>query len=890
MPDDRAEFRINLSAPGAKEELESAAKALGMFTREAKDADKEAERTKAGLTRFGQEFQRTSRWVEQAGNEQERFARMMTTVARAADASGLRDYNQALEYMDRHLGEVYRSGMKANEVMEALQRHASRRGEVGIAANIGGIRGWADEIRPLAAELERHPGRLSAAWGRAGMAVQVAVGNIIAATAQAAARATMDFAISGAQLAIQREALEENLRNILGSEQAMASAIARFKQAASEPGVSFDVASDKSLQLMQVGMNLEGAVRTVVEFGNAMAAAGKSEVDTAEGLQQFIQLLRKKKVTLEDLNPLMERSGYFAKALEKTYKSFGANTMDEFQKMDVAIGAFAERMVKFLGEEQRAADLTGNAVSNLRNAWSEAQAQFGAGLLGDKAKDEVNDLTEAVERLTPAFRNAGEAGNTALSWIARQAEGTMPYLERLIALAYGISESWRGIPFVGDLMGRGLDISIGKMAGLIRLMNRAGPTTPEMTNNTYGLAGPDGGGFGGLRADEARMAARNAAPVFGDDLPGISSPGGTGGGVKPIDAAKLKEAQDRKRIQNRAAYIAKVKAAEEASLSGVEMPGFEGMSTDQLRAERFRAEKIQEQDQGNTAGVWQVEQQQREAGIAKQRQELEVSQAMLQANLDQLELTQRESVARQRSATEQLAHLENIRQAKKALIEVEYELAALTTAPGMEAARGKQKTVDLAGVDIAYSADRQKILKAEQQGREEYLRGRVSHAKAEAELARVESGHGGALARTAAALQELAQFYRSTGDAVGYMRTQTELLQLQQRKGAGTIAEQILSAGPGAASISAMLKRQGVTASDLGEPGRGIWQQQATIDPSAFQSKHYRGDAPGRSDDAVAQSIADGIPGAVPSRIAALAELAAGKLLDQVIDGLGRAT
>lgn len=1014
MADDRASFMIDLGAPGAKEELEQAARALGMFTREATDADRQAERTREKLGQFGREFQRTSRWVSESTNEHERLARALTAMQHAANTSELREYSQALEYVDRHLGEVAHQAQTAESALEALQRHASRRGQTDIAASLGGIRQWMDEVPRLAAELEKPPSRLQQAWGRAAGAVQVAVGNVMAAMAQAAARAAADFALSGAQLAIQREALEANLKSILGSEAAMAAAIVKFHQAAGEPGVSFDVAASKSLQLLQVGDNVEAATRTIIEFGNAIASAGGDERDTAEALQQYIQLLRKKKVTLEDLNPLMERSGVFASALEKTYRDFGASGIDEFQKLDVAIGEFNEHFIGHLAEEERAANLTGNAVSNLRNAWNEAKEKFGEGLLGSKAAEEVDELTGSIERLTPAFGLAGEAARTFFAFLLRQLEGAITLVEAYLHL----------LPRMNPLTGMAVDRNGGR--GLwdlvVQSMFHPKKIRPEDVKPAQGLDGP--------RPDVPAPA--ETAPDFGTETP-------------EERAARLKQqAEERARAAKKAAdeRVRKEKERLNAELAAAELArkeaevkarqGATGISNDRVVAaatvaltdpnvegspgwcaryvwqsmekaqkglgQQFRgdagamARKMDEagkrvkdgslyagdilfwnrgadsedhigiylgdglvaentsdrsrgtrtqgakrrtplKEIGQPSAVYRVgggggvslaayddqiarikgqlagldgeaakakfaaeelERLQKAAEAAEkarleaQKQRLALAQDTTQAELDKMKVTFEEGQERRRSLTEQLGLLKDIHAAEQQLLDLRYEALALTATASEAEALAKQQEADQAQLDFKHGGERQSLIELDRKRTDEALQRQVAEAKARVDLAKVAGTSDDVTRATRGlteALREKERAAAAAGDQLEYMRVKAERLRLEQDRGKATIAEQILMAGPGSGAIAAMLRQQGITPHDL-----GMEQNPAMVNPgdfgSMFRKSGVRGDVV--SDDAVAQAIADGIPGAVPDRVKRIAELAATKVLDSVADGLGR--
>lgn len=360
------------------------------------------------LEQFGRVIQQSAHWIAEAKDEGERFARVMTLFGSAANQAGFKGLPSTLRYVSQNLADVAREGRTVEQMFEDLQRHASLRGHFDIAKNLGGLRQWVDELPRLQQELEKPPSRWKQAWIGAASAVQVAVGNVMAEMVQAGIQAAKAFMQSSIAIRIARENAEATFTTILGGTQQMERAMQRLQQASSAPGLTFDVLANKVVQLMQAGQSFDAAVLTAQEFGNALAFVGRGADDTADSLQQFVQMLSTGKVTMEDFRPLMERSPQFAKALDI---AFGTRNIEKIREMGLTMDEFARRFIQALQQTERAPDLTSNAITKLRGAWDQAKAEFGRGLLGDKAGKEVGSLADVIADLVPKFKAAGEAAN-----------------------------------------------------------------------------------------------------------------------------------------------------------------------------------------------------------------------------------------------------------------------------------------------------------------------------------------------------------------------------------------------------------------------------------------------------------------------------------------------
>ena len=208
---------------------------------------------------------------------------------------------------------------------------------------------------------------------------------------------------------IRMEGYRNGLIALEGSAEAADARLTSLRDIIQLPGVSYEGATEAAVRLRTVGIEAEFADRTITEFGNSLALVGSTDLSGA--LLGFQQIISRGRVSQEEINQIVERSGLFAKALQG---AFGSIQSEQIQaKLDAAgqsVHDFAELFISELEELDRVdPGSAANSIQNLQNSVFELRAG-----LGDVLLPTVVSVVQGVTSGVNAFNEMDDATKSAI--------------------------------------------------------------------------------------------------------------------------------------------------------------------------------------------------------------------------------------------------------------------------------------------------------------------------------------------------------------------------------------------------------------------------------------------------------------------------------------------
>lgn len=196
------------------------------------------------------------------------------------------------------------------------------------------------------------------------------------------------------------ESLENALKSQLGSAEAAKKELELLRQEALKPGLGFEQAVKGSVSLQAVGFSADFARKTLAEFGNALAIAGKGKAELDGVALALTQISAKGIVSAEEINQIAERLPQIRTLMKQ---AFGTASTEELQKLGITAQQFTEGIVKEMEKLPRA---TGGIKNSIENA-GDAVTQF-LGSIGREINTAFN-LTELSESLSKSLKGAADA-------------------------------------------------------------------------------------------------------------------------------------------------------------------------------------------------------------------------------------------------------------------------------------------------------------------------------------------------------------------------------------------------------------------------------------------------------------------------------------------------
>lgn len=199
------------------------------------------------------------------------------------------------------------------------------------------------------------------------------------------------------------EKLENGLTAIMGSSEGARKELTELRKVAENPGLALPNVVKASATLQSVGMSADGARKTILEFGNAVARASGTPETFSGVVLALSQISAVGKVTQEDLNQIKERLPEFARVMKE---EFGVVTAEAIRGLGIGSQEFIERSVQALARLERAKGGIANSFDNLKDTVQGALADIGRAISENLVLEKVfADIGSAVQGLANWFTN-----------------------------------------------------------------------------------------------------------------------------------------------------------------------------------------------------------------------------------------------------------------------------------------------------------------------------------------------------------------------------------------------------------------------------------------------------------------------------------------------------
>ena len=264
------------------------------------------------------------------------------------------------------------------------------------------------------------------------------VGQSLARVRDFGARQIVNFVQASSRL----EDITRAYTSILGSAEQAAEAVARLREAAEAPGLTFEVAARATQRFLSFGVALDEAIQLTSNFANAAAVQGTTLHELDLGLQQVAKSIGAAKIEQEDLTSISERFGQVAQNIRREYGRTGEDVTNAIGKANQTITQFFSTVSDLSKQATADSDAFSNAVSNLGNAFNLFSTTIGD-ILKPAAREVIelltnmlgwfNDLDPSVQKAIVVFG----ALVTALAAIGAAVAGAAAALGGL-ALVFGV--------------------------------------------------------------------------------------------------------------------------------------------------------------------------------------------------------------------------------------------------------------------------------------------------------------------------------------------------------------------------------------------------------------------------------------------------------------------
>ncbi|MCG3177508.1 MAG: hypothetical protein MOGMAGMI_02482 [Candidatus Omnitrophica bacterium] len=338
------------------------------------------------------------------------------------------------------------------EIVELRQVVYEVKGERNLIRALRGITKSGNEVEAELGRVGRQAGRTEralAAMGRTGVRE---LGNLVRSGKQAAkylaaagAASAALFVKSAVGIASQRDATRKGFTAMLKDEKEAMRVLERIRKVSLKPGVTRDAGESLALSLIAVRINADTAVDAIEQFGNALALAGRGEVELERVGVALSQIVSKGKISAEEINQLAESVPQIRDVMQRV---FGTADTEKLQKDLDAAGISAQQfiglLVKGFGELERANPNTlSNSLTNMKAAAKDLAGSFGAAFATPKGIASIQAVTAALEAAAPAFRTLGEEVASWLPGIANwiQKTFTAEAIDRFMASLSGFGAS-----------------------------------------------------------------------------------------------------------------------------------------------------------------------------------------------------------------------------------------------------------------------------------------------------------------------------------------------------------------------------------------------------------------------------------------------------------------
>ena len=346
--------------------------------------------------------------VDDQGSKQiNSIVRMLQTLQKsvAATAKSFAAIDKSTESLNRSLGKTTSSTQKFEDRLDRLQKQFNDTKRATDQAE-GSMLDYSEALSRVAAGLAR---------------VRDFGARQLTAFVQAASRL---------------EDITTSYRSILGSAAQAADAVDDLRQAAQDPGLTFEVAARAAQRFLALGLSLEEAIQLTRNFANAAVVSGTSTAELNTGLQQLAKAIAAGKLEMEDLTSLSERFLPIGRLIRQEWGKTGEDVTNAIEKANLSMGEFFLLVSNLERQPKAGADTLSNAISNLVNAFNEFSSTIGT-ILSPAVKAIVgtitdllntfNELPDAIQKLI-TFTATLTVGITALATAAVATAGAIGVL------------------------------------------------------------------------------------------------------------------------------------------------------------------------------------------------------------------------------------------------------------------------------------------------------------------------------------------------------------------------------------------------------------------------------------------------------------------------------
>lgn len=266
----------------------------------------------------------------------------------------------------------------------------------------------------------------------------------LGALAMGAAQAFGSVVNAGAEFEAQTKALSLYSDEVNTTEMMLK----RLGEVAKLPGLGNIEAIQSAVKLLAGGFDFTLAERSMLAFGNALAAAGRGKEDLDGVIMALTQIAAKGAVSAEEINQIAERVPQIREAMKG---AFGTANTEQIQKMGITAEQFIIGIIAQLEKLPKATSGMKNTLSNLGDFFGLAMADIGMGLnkyligpleevgrFGEYLKS--NNVFASIGESFGKLFGTGESNSsplvTMLSYLVSTLE-EMPSIIKKIGLVFG---------------------------------------------------------------------------------------------------------------------------------------------------------------------------------------------------------------------------------------------------------------------------------------------------------------------------------------------------------------------------------------------------------------------------------------------------------------------
>jgi tape measure domain-containing protein len=198
-----------------------------------------------------------------------------------------------------------------------------------------------------------------------------------------------------------------------------------------------DVASTAQRIAVMTG-DLDGAVDTTLALNNAFIASGSDAANASRGLEQYVQMLSRGEVGLEEWRTLQETMGV---ALNDVAKAFGFagqsaqnDLYDALKSGEITMEEFNAKLIELNDGTDGFAERAKTASGGIRTAWTNMQTSVVRGVTNIIESIDSVLADTPLESIENIINNIGDAFYNFLDGIATRIPEFVEYIKNLFSI------------------------------------------------------------------------------------------------------------------------------------------------------------------------------------------------------------------------------------------------------------------------------------------------------------------------------------------------------------------------------------------------------------------------------------------------------------------------